>query len=253
MYFAIFNFVLSGIIGIIGIKTLRRVSLPNEVVLASLPLLFAIHEFAQGFVWLGIYGYIEPRALEISESIFVFYAQGLLQFIVPLAIWLIEPKGIRRDVIAIFMIIGAVLSVYTLWGLSIQPTSVTLKNHLLYYVNPMTDYHLVAILYILTTCGSLMMSKNISIQLFGWLNLLGINLVYWTIPYALTSLWCLYAAVVSTVLYLYFIKRRIAFLELLKKNESQWGEQFDIELNKLIRRYPALISKAQAITQFYKK
>ncbi|MFA6191305.1 MAG: DUF6629 family protein [Sulfurimonas sp.] len=243
MYFALLNFTFSIVIGIVGIMTLRKVSTPHEVVFASLPLLFAMHEFTQGFVWLGVYGLIEARALEIAESIYIFYAQGLLQFIIPLAIWLIEPKGLRKNLIAILMIMGALLSIYTMWGLSVQPTTVSLQDGLLYYVNPTTDHHWVAIIYIFTTCGSLILSKNISIQLFGWLNLLGINLVYWLKPYALTSLWCLYAAVVSTVLYLYFVKRRIAFLELLKKNENQWGTQFENELNKLVKHYPSLISK----------
>ena len=236
MYFAIFNFLFSGIIGIVGIRTLRRVSSPNEVVFASLPLLFALHEFTQGFVWLGVYGYTNPRALEIAETLFVFYAQGLLQFIVPLAIWLIEPQGTRKNIIHILMIIGALLSAYTLWGLSVQPTTVSLKNHLLYYVNPTTDHHWVGIIYILTTCGSLLLSSNISIRLFGWLNILGINLVYWLVPDGVTSLWCLYAALVSTILYLHFVKRRIAFLEIVKNNENQWGDKLEKELDKLLAR-----------------
>lgn len=236
MYFALFNFIFSIIIGVVGIKTLRKVSSPNEVIFASLPLLFALHEFTQGFVWLGVYGYIGPRALDMAETIFVFYAQGLLQFIVPLAIWLIEPRGFRKNLISILMIMGAFLSAYTLWGLSVQPTTVSLQNHLLYYVNPTTDNHLVGFMYVLTTCGSLILSRNVSIQLFGWLNLIGINLVFWTIPYALTSLWCLYAAVVSTVLYFYFVKRRIAFLEMVKRNESQWEEKMEKELSKLLKR-----------------
>lgn len=223
--------------------TLRRVSTPNEVVFASLPLLFAMHEFTQGFVWLGVYGLIEARALEIAESIYIFYAQGLLQFIIPLAIWLIEPKGRRRDLIAILMFLGAILSIYTMRGLSVEPTTVSLTDGLLYYVNPTTNYHWVAFVYILTTGGSLILSKNIAIQLFGWLNILGINMVYWYNPDALTSLWCLYAAVVSTILYFYFVKRRIAFLELIKRNENQWGSQFELEFNRLSELYPRFLSK----------
>lgn len=236
MYFAIFNFLFSFIIGIIGIKTLRRVSSPNEVVFASLPLLFALHEFTQGFVWLGVYGYINPRALEIAETLFVFYAQGLLQFVVPLAIWLIQPQGVQKNLIAILMFIGALLSAYTLWGLSVVPTTVSLQNHLLYYVNPTTDYNWVGIIYVLTTCGSLLLSNDVSIRLFGWLNVFGISMVFWLVPNGVTSLWCLYAALVSSVLYLHFVKRRIAFLEMIKSNESQWGEKMEQELNKLLKR-----------------
>ncbi len=243
MHFAILNFTFSIVVGIVGIMTLRRVSTPNELVFASLPLLFALHEFTQGFVWLGVYGLIEARALEIAESIYIFYAYGLLPFIIPLAIWLIEPKGRRRDLIALLMMMGALLSVYTMWGFSVKHATVSIKDGFLYYLNPMTDYVWVAVLYILTTGGSLILSRNITIQLFGWLNILGINLIYWFQPDALTSIWCLYAAIVSMVLYLYFVKRRIAFLEMLKSNEELWGSQFENELEKLLTSHPRFISR----------
>jgi len=96
LFFAILNFTLSGAIFVIGILTLRKVSTPNEVVFASLPLLFALHQFTEGFVWLGVSHLIEPSALKLAEGIFIFYAQGLLPFLVPLAIWLLEPSGVRK-------------------------------------------------------------------------------------------------------------------------------------------------------------
>ena len=99
MFSAIMNFTLAGAIGMVGLLTLRRVSEPREVLLALLPLLFALHQFTQGFVWLGMQQLITARGLHIAESIFVFYAQGLLTFLVPMAVWLIEPSGPRRTFI----------------------------------------------------------------------------------------------------------------------------------------------------------
>ena len=124
MFSTIMNFTLAGALGVVGLLTLRRVSVPKEVVLAALPLLFALHQFAQGFVWLGMQHLIEPRALHMAESIFVFYAQGLLTFIVPLAVWLIEPLGPRRVAIGLLAVMGGLLTAYTMWGLAVQPTSV---------------------------------------------------------------------------------------------------------------------------------
>jgi hypothetical protein len=242
MEFAILNFVLSGAIFVVSILTLQKVSTAKEVVFALLPLFFALHQFTQGFVWLGLNGLIKPRALHMAEGIFVFYAQGLLQFLVPLAIWLLEPKGMRRNLIAILTLIGAVLTAYTLWGLSIQPTTVYIQHNALVYINPVTKHFWVAMIYILTTCGSLILSSSISIQLYGMLNLIGIVLVRIFKPYAFTSVWCLYAAVLSVVLYFHFLERRIAFLRQLRTDEYGWSEKLSDELLRLEKRVPQLYS-----------
>ncbi|MDD4855207.1 MAG: hypothetical protein PHQ22_05870 [Sulfuricurvum sp.] len=249
LFFAILNFTFSGAIFVIGILTLRKVSTPNEVVFASLPLLFALHQFTEGFVWLGVSHLIEPSALKLAEGIFIFYAQGLLPFLVPLAIWLLEPSGVRKKLISLLMIVGALITAYTVWGLSIQPTSVSVQNNSLAYVNLWTDNRLVGISYILTTCGSLILSRGISIQLFGWLNFFGLIVIYLLKPYSFTSLWCFYAAIASVLLYFYFIERRIEFLYKIKQKEDGLSKILDNELNILKERYPFLIKKVYNFLQ----
>ncbi len=243
MFFTILNFILAGLVGVIGIMTLHNVSHPKEVVLASLPILFALHQFVQGFVWLGINGLVNQRLMHMSETAFVFYAQGVLQFLVPLAIWLIEPKGIKKNFIAILMAIGAALMVYTLWGLSVQPTIVTIKYGVLSYDNPSTRYMWIAIIYILTTCGSLTLSNSVAVQLFGWLNVLAIIIIHLVVPAGFTAIWCLYAAAVSVVLYLYFSERRIKFLREIREREHEWSSEFELELIKLEGRFPKIREK----------
>jgi hypothetical protein len=238
MFSAIMNFTLAGALGVVGLLTLRRVSVPREVLLAALPLLFALHQFTQGFVWLGMKELITPRGLHIAESIFVFYAQGLLTFLVPMAVWLIEPSGPRRIIIGLLAVMGSLLTAYTMWGLAVQPTHVSVDGHALAYVNAWTDKTWVGAVYILTTCGSLILSSSVAVQLFGWVNVFGLTGVYVVWPYAVTSLWCLYAAVVSVLLYFYFGERRIAFLKEIREKEYEWSDVLSKELAALEGQYP---------------
>jgi hypothetical protein len=224
MYFAVLNFSLAVVIGFVGILTLRKVSIPHEVVFASLPLLFALHQMTEGFVWLGVGGYIEPRALELSEGIFIYYAQGVLPFLIPLAIWLTEKKSFKRNIVGILMIFGFGLMVYTVYGLAILPSSVKVINDTLHYSNPWTANYYDAIIYVLTTCGALMLSSSISIQIFGLLNLLGLIIIFLLRPYGFTSVWCLYAAAISGLLYFYFVERRIKFLQDIKKQRAELSD-----------------------------
>jgi hypothetical protein len=236
IYFAVLNFTLSGAIGLVGILTLRKVSTPNEVLFALLPLLFALHQFTEGFVWLGVGGFIEPRALELASGIFIYYAQGVLPFLVPLAVWLIEKKMWRKKLLGFLTLLGVVLAAYTMYGLSTVPSSVTVVNNTLYYKNPWTQNYYDAIIYIVTTCGSLMLSSSISIALFGVLNLIGLTIIFLLRPYGFTSLWCLYAAAISGLLYFYFLERRIKFLQDLKVKREAFSSKLEAELNILENR-----------------
>jgi hypothetical protein len=240
MFFIVANFTLTGMLLVIGVLTLKKVSHPAELVFASLPLLFGLHQFIQGFVWLGLYHMVSPRTLHIASMLFIFYAQAILPFWVPLAIWLLEPRSPRRQLIAALLVVGGLLMVYVVWGLLRQPTQVFISHYSLVYFNPHTQHLWVALIYILTTCGSLILSKSVAIQLFGLLNLLGLLLVYLIAQYSFTALWCLYAALVSVILYLHFIERRIAFLRALQQEETHLGSELDEELDKLINLFPRL-------------
>jgi hypothetical protein len=240
MFFVVANFTLAGILLVIGVLTLKKVSHPAELVFASLPLLFGIHQFIQGFVWLGLYHMVSPDTLHIASMLFMFYAQAVLPFWVPLAIWLLEPGGPRRRAIAVLLVAGGLLMAYVTWGLLQRPTQVYISHSSLVYFNPHTRHLWVALLYILTTCGSLILSKSVTIQLFGLLNLVGLLLVYLIAQYSFTALWCLYAALVSVILYLHFVERRIAFLRALRHRESHLGSELEGELDKLVRLFPRL-------------
>jgi len=50
------NFVGSAALGTAGVVTLTKVKHRRELLFAALPLLFAIHQFIEGFVWLGLDG-----------------------------------------------------------------------------------------------------------------------------------------------------------------------------------------------------
>lgn len=240
MFFIVANFTVAGVLLVIGVLTLKKMSRPAELVFASLPLLFGFHQFSQGVVWLGLYHMASPSTMHAASLFFVFYAQAILPFWVPLAIWLLEPRGLRRQLIAALMVVGGLLMAYVAWGLLWQPTQVFIRNYSLVYFNPHTQHLWIALIYILTTCGALLLSRSAAIQLFGLLNLIGLVLVYVIAQYSFTALWCLYAALVSIILYLHFIERRIAFLRAFQHEEKQLGSEIEEELGKLKRLFPRL-------------
>jgi hypothetical protein len=202
------NFVGSAVLGAIGVATLAEVKHRRELLFAAMPCLFALHQFIEGFVWLGLDGNLAPIVAHDAGAAYVLYAQGFLPFLLPLSVLLIEPTRTRRRRMLDFSMLGGALMVYMLWGLIAYPLQVSAAGHGIIYLNRITTTTLVAMLYVTATCGALFFSGFRALVLLGWLNLIGLLIVMLVKRYEFTSLWCAYAAVVSIIIYFFFRQSR---------------------------------------------
>lgn len=200
------NFVGSGVLGTIGVVTLTKVKHRRELLFASLPTLFAIHQFIEGFVWLGLDGVLSPTITHNMGEAFVLYAQGLLPFLLPLSVFLFEPDHKSRRRMLPFLILGGLTTLYMLWGLASYPLQVYVEGNSIVYINQATNNTTLAVLYVIATCGSLFFSKVRAMVLFGAANLAILLVVMAVRRYAFTSLWCAYAAAASIIILGYFWK-----------------------------------------------
>jgi hypothetical protein len=198
------NFVGSGVLAAIGVATLSRVRHRRELLFAALPTLFAIHQFIEGFVWLGLDGILSAATTHRMGTAYVLYAQGLLPFLLPLSVFLFEPNGGSRRRMLPFVVIGGGTTLYMLWALSTYPLQIYVRENSIVYLNQGTYHTAVAILYVIATCGSLFFSRVRDMVLFGAANLIILLVVMAVKRYAFTSLWCAYAAVASVIILAYF-------------------------------------------------
>src|SRR5579864_5305485 len=99
------NFVGSGVLGAVGVVTLTKVKHRRELLFAALPTLFAIHQFIEGFVWLGLDGILSPAVTHNMGAAFMLYAQGLLPFLIPLSVMLFEPTVRNRRRMLPFLVL----------------------------------------------------------------------------------------------------------------------------------------------------
>jgi hypothetical protein len=137
---------------------------------------------------------------------FMLYAQGLLPFLLPLSVLLFEPEARSRKRMLPFLVIGCLTGLYILWALAAYPTQTFVKENSIVYFNPATNNIVVAVLYIIATCGSLFFSKIRDMVIFGVANLVILLVVMAVKRYAFTSVWCAYAAVASVIVLVYFWK-----------------------------------------------
>lgn len=203
---AVANFTGSGVLATAGVLTLTKVKHRRELLFASLPTLFAIHQFIEGFVWLGLDGMFSPKITHNMGAAFMLYAQGLLPFLLPLSVMLFEPNVKSRRRMLLFLVVGTLTALYILWALTAYPTQVFVEGNSIAYINQATNNTTVAVFYVIATCGSLLFSKVKDMVIFGVANLAILLTVMVVRRYAFTSLWCAYAAVASVIILVYFWK-----------------------------------------------
>ncbi len=166
-----------------------------------MPLLFAVHQFTEGFVWLGLDGRLSPAVAHDAGAAFMLYAQGLLPFVMPLGVLLFEPTVRRRRAMLPFALLGGALALHILWALTAFPTAIYMHDNSIVYLNSATNYTAVAILYVVVTCGALLFSKERPMLIFGIVNVAMLLITMALKRYAFTSVWCAYAAIASTLLW----------------------------------------------------
>ncbi len=194
------DFAAAAVVGAVGVATLMQVHRPRAMLFASLPLLFAAHQATEGVVWLGADGVASPGLTRAAMLAFMLYAQALLPLLVAVGVWLIEPSPARRRWIALTVVFAAGLCAFGAYGLMCAHSMVTVEGRCLAFRNPITNHPAYALAYALPAAAPLISSRP-WVRAFGALNLAGMAVVLLVRAYALTSVWCVYAACLSVMLY----------------------------------------------------
>lgn len=203
------SFVACGVIGAIGVATLRHVREPRTLLFASVPMLFAVHQFTEGWVWLGLEGRIDKVALDHVTFLFMLYAQGILPLLMPAAVALMEPPGWRRSAIFGLTVIGALVFAWDVTGLIVLPSRCVIVQDSIAYRNHITGNVWISCLYVLATCGAMLLSSHRVVRWYGVLNVVALAITEIVKQHAFASVWCFYAAIMSVVIYWQFGRQKI--------------------------------------------
>jgi hypothetical protein len=190
------------IVGAIGIDALRHAARPQQMALASLPLLLAVHEADEALVWWGLRGQLPYTVTHAAIYVFLTVAFAL-PFLVPLATMGIEPVLRRRNIMAGLLIIGAITTVVLLLSVVGAPVGATIDGSHIAYTADVSYGMVLAILYVLATCGSMLVASSRLLVLFGVANVGAVIAVGWITFTGFTSLWCAWAAITSIAIAVY--------------------------------------------------
>jgi hypothetical protein len=187
------------VIGVVGIDTLRHVRQPAQLPLALLPVVFAVHQLVEVFVWLGLQGRVPEVVGQRAEWLYLAIAFGVLPALVPVAVSALEPVA-RRGRMAIFVGIGALVAVLLMYDVARGPIAASIRGNYIQYDADLWHGGSLAVLYVLATCGTMLLSAHRHVQAYGVINLVAVLLLAWLNQAGFISLWCLWAAVTSVAI-----------------------------------------------------
>lgn len=191
--------------GAFGIDALRHVTRPQQLALASLPLLLGAHTLDESVVWWGLRGQAPESATHVAIYVFLAF---LLPFFVPLALFGVETvRGRRRWMLAL-LALGAVTTALLLTDIIQRPVGASIDGSHIAYVSGGSNALVLGVLYVLATCGALLVASSRMLAVFGLINVAAVIALTWLTFTGLTSLWCAWAALTSVVVAVYL--RRVA-------------------------------------------
>ena len=191
------------VIAAVGVDALRHVEHPSERPLVALPLIFGTHQMVEAVVWWGVAGHVTDRVTGGFTWLYLAVAFGLLPWFVPWAVRRMEPDPTRRRIMATLSILGGLVSVHLMSAVAQGPVAVTDGGHYLAYQVPLSFGMLTAVLYVVATCGSLLLSSDRYAVQFGAINLAVVIVLAVLLLSGVISLWCVWAAVTSAVIALH--------------------------------------------------
>ena len=179
----------------------------HDLPFAAIPLLFAIQQLIEGVIWLT-FRVDAPLLNSVMTHVYSLFSHVLWPAYVPLAVLLIEPPGRRRQVLRVFAAGGFAVAAYLLYILLVFPVVSRPIGQHVEYVSPHFFAAVTMTLYLLSTTASPLLSTHRWVKAFGALALLAFGAAYYFYAQWFISVWCLFAALLSAVIYRHFALRR---------------------------------------------
>jgi len=208
------SFAAAGVTTVAGGAALRAARRPAQLLLSAIPLLFALHQGAEGFLWLALTQPEHAAWRQPAMFAFLSVAEVIWPSFVPLVVWALETDPGRKRVLAALLVLGCALAVTRVYGLLAYPASATiLGQHIQYRLDaPFLVRRIGDICYVLVTVGSPIVSSSKQVRWIGLLVLASLVLSKIFFYQTFISVWCFFAAIISALVVV-VVRRRAVELQ----------------------------------------
>ncbi len=197
------SFITSGGLALIGgasVKTAKG----KQKILAAIPFVFSIQQALEGVQWLALR---QNNICSVAGYGYLFFALMVWPIYIPVTVFILDKK--RARVLRWFVGLGAGLSLFFFVLMLTHPLDISIIGHSIAYWLGVPFEKFVGALYLAIVCGALFVSSKPAFRGFGVLILVSavISVIYFYAAFA--SVWCFFAAIISSLIYLYlrYLKR----------------------------------------------
>lgn len=194
------DIVASVVIGGIAVDAFRHIERRDQLLLGTLPALFAFHQAVEVPVWWWADGTLDDSIGRPAMWIYLLVALVALPTWVPLAIRNVERDDRRRRWMEALVAVGVATSGVMLWQLLDGEVDVRAKDWHLQYVFGLDRPVVVITAYLLATCGPLLLASQPTLRWYGVSNAVAVAVIAALSVSAVVSIWCIWAAVTSVAI-----------------------------------------------------
>jgi len=219
------SFGAGAVLSIVGIAAIKQSHTTSQRVFAAIPLLFAVQQVSEGFVWLALLNPAYAFWLGPAMYFFLTFAYVLWPSWVPFSILLLEKNSRRRKVLYATLGTGLIVAAYLGYRLLTQNIHATISGmHIYYYMGPPAALlHYFGVLYFASTAIPCFLSSVKKMWLFGS----SIAVSYFVTKlffddYEL-SVWCFFAAIMSGTVFSIILDLQKTFMDALSPRGSEGG------------------------------
>lgn len=217
------SFIASGALTVLGGATFA-VAQKKDKILVAIPLMFGIQQAFEGVQWL----YLNSGSTSLLAGYgFLFFALIVWPIYVPLFVYVLDKE--RKKPLRWLILMGLAVALYFVALLERHALHIHERYACVSYTFDFNTEWLVVPLYLLTVFGSLFISSRAIFRWFG-LAISLLALVSWKF-YTMNfiSVWCFFAAVVSSMFFVYVRYRRSARLEQFASWFHRDASKFDFD------------------------
>jgi hypothetical protein len=198
------------VLSVIGVVAIKKVQHSSQILFASIPLLFAIQQIAEGFIWVTLPNQAYALVSHIMTYIYLFFAEFFWPLWVPIAILMLERKDKRRKIQKVFVGIGMLVSFYFAYCLlSYHVQANIIGYHVAYkvdYPNPLGKYG--GILYFTATVLPPFFTYIKRMWMFGTTIFISYVITAIFYDHYVLSVWCFFASIISISIYAIILEIR---------------------------------------------
>ncbi|NBQ17153.1 hypothetical protein EBU24_02455 [bacterium] len=188
---------------VIGILAIYKNKDTKTRLFAWIPVLFGVQQFCEGVVWIAKTDQAFSLYAQIASYGFLFFAYILWPVFLPLTVYLMETEERKKRCLASFLGIGAVVSSGLLWIMIQNGIVVEVScNHIAYFIGMPDIFHYWSLFwYFMATIVPFLIVSKKYMRHFGFVITVSAAASLFVYSYYFTSVWCFFAALISTAVY----------------------------------------------------